>query len=327
VFLHPLQTAQLVAMQYLLSFAGFLFGMTVAIESLSSTTTQLATCRHTNRWLVVDFDNTCTEKDTTPLLPRLAALMHGDDIDSRVDAFKDLENEFFRRYASAKEALCPRTMSLDEALNTLDDISTSVTEKVSSSGLLRGLHAPPNHVLKVIELDTHVNDHVRLRPGCAAALARARKNYKLGVLSINWSRSLIHAALLEQMWSHACKKTNVDDNTDIPIWSNDVDRDGVISLHFPGALAKKAKIINLRLSGYVVYVGDSSTDLSALVEADLGILIGDSKSTISMAKQWGVKVRPLSELHATQREDLSNVLWLAQSWSEIEICLEELVQL
>eukprot|EP00978_Attheya_sp_CCMP212_P019717 scaffold55482_cov26-Attheya_sp.AAC.1 len=102
-----------------------------------------------------------------------------------------------------------------------------------------------------------------------------------------------------------------------------VDHDGVVSLQVPGALAKKNRILQLKASGLVVYIGDSATDLAALVEADLGILIGNSgsSSTATMAEQWGINVHPLRhrpQFLLQEEGGITNVIWMAESWAEIQ---------
>mmetsp|Transcript_28903 Transcript_28903/g.52892 ORF Transcript_28903/g.52892 Transcript_28903/m.52892 type:complete len:344 (+) Transcript_28903:106-1137(+) len=326
----------------------FIMGRT---ESFSAPRSAL---QSTTRWLVVDFDGTCSERDTTPLLPQLAAVLHGDSVEERLSIFAELESEFFRRYAAAKSQMCPTTMSLEDALDSLDQVSNEVTAKVSSSGVLRGLNVTPQDICAVMEQNDQVSDHVRLRPGCAQVLAQAircrRSNWQLGVLSINWCPSLIDAALLQPIWQHTTEhdiRLDEEDNNNnnnnsndgrqrrplgskehVPIWSNAVDHDGVVSLQVPGALAKKDRILQLKASGLVVYIGDSSTDLAALVEADLGILIGNSKSTATMAEQWGINVHPLrrrQQFLLEKKGEISKVIWMAESWAEIQVVLNDIV--
>jgi hypothetical protein len=110
------------------------------------------------------------------------------------------------------------------------------------------------------------------------------------------------------------------------VWSNQVDSEtGEVSLAVPGALAKRQRIAKLREendSCCIVYVGDSSTDLAALIEADIGILMGNNESTIRMARQWGVLVRPLSERPTTNmKAEGESVIWTTECWSEIETLL------
>jgi soluble P-type ATPase len=100
-----------------------------------------------------------------------------------------------------------------------------------------------------------------------------------------------------------------------------VDQHGVALQVVAGALDKRAQIAKLKRSGFVVYIRDSTTDLAALVEADLGILIGHSKSTAAIAEEWGIMVVPLNQRHVMDQDESASVIWMAESWSEIELLL------
>lgn len=281
-------------------------------ESLAAVSTLSQT-----RWLVVDFDGTCTERDTTPLLPKLAAMLcdDSDSVERRISRFKELENEFVCLYAAAKNAMSSQTMTLCDALDTLDAVSKAVTEKVSQSGVLLGLDRYRSEdISRVIERDSEFGDRVRLRSGCASVLAQAMSSWQLGVLSINWCPPLIDATLLQPI-SRECMSSSTQS---VPIWCNSVDHNGVVSQQISGALDKRAQIAKLKPSGLVVYVGDSTLDLAALVEADVGILIGNSKSTTTIAEEWGIKVIPLNQWHFMEKGETPRVIWMAESWSEIE---------
>jgi len=210
------------------------------------------------------------------------------------------------------------------------------------------------------------NDTNSLRPNSSSCLG-----WSLAVLSINWCPALIDASLVRPVLKRKRDILGVTssarDDAEIPIWSNRVDADGVVSLHVPGALAKRDKITELRGrilrtttseddrsdddprddgssgngSSVIVYVGDSSTDLAALLEADVGILIGNSGSATAMAERWGVEIVPLRHRgkHGFWREGVGGgggggggrmdekakkVLWRVECWKEIDDMLIEL---
>ena len=86
------------------------------------------------------------------------------------------------------------------------------------------------------------------------------------------------------------------------MFSNDIDAAGVIQNKIRGALDKRAVISQIiaeaRKEGAepsVLYVGDSSTDLLALLEADVGILIGESNSARKIARRFGLQLQPLPD--------------------------------
>lgn len=88
----------------------------------------------------------------------------------------------------------------------------------------------------------------------------------------------------------------------------------------------------------IVYVGDSSTDLAALLEADIGIIMGTSSSTSAIAKRWGIQIVPLehrrdhgfgSGSSSSLDDDVGvwrkkKMLWQVESWQEIDEMLIEL---
>jgi magnesium-transporting ATPase (P-type) len=88
-------------------------------------------------------------------------------------------------------------------------------------------------------------------------------------------------------------------------------------------------------SSVIVYVGDSPTDMSALIEADIGIVMGNSSSTKMIAARWSIQIVPLQ--HRDQHGfgsildgDLGighkKLLWQAESWKEIDDMLIQLDQ-
>jgi len=129
----------------------------------------------------------------------------------------------------------------------------------------------------------------------------------------------------------------------IPIWSNTIDENGVVSLIVPGAIAKKEQILKLQQqqpqkngNRLVVYVGDSSTDLLAIIQADVGILLNGSTSTTGLAIKYGVTIRSLSDYNNYDHDDNDDenenecrrtkkknsvdngcFIWTASDWEEI----------
>jgi hypothetical protein len=69
--------------------------------------------------------------------------------------------------------------------------------------------------------------------------------------------------------------------------------------------------------GPSVYIGDSLTDLLALLEADVGIVIGQSSSLLKIAGMMGVQMRPLLAYQPSTQAGTKKVLYKAESWVEI----------
>ena len=295
------------------------------------------------RYLITDFDGTCTATDTTPIVPHLAA--RASPTPSAVlGRFGQLEDLYLSMLGKCRADFMdggPPSQQqlgrfdrpgLEAALAAMDAVSDAVTDRVSESGILAGIEegevAPA-----LAEWTGAPQPPIRppaLRDGCTETLAAAAADgWRLGVLTLNWCAPLVHAylPLLRAAQAH--------------VWSNSIDAAGVISSEVNGAAAKRAVIARLVRESrqaeprggqeapadrgaapppQVVYIGDSATDLLAMLEADVGILVGNSESTRHIARRFGVRLEPLP-LEGDARLPAEGVVWEAGSWEEIRRCL------
>lgn len=346
----------------------------------------------TKNWLVVDFDGTCTVKDTVKMLPRLASIAQSKklrqdfgstssdevfsadavmDFQGRISVFSMLEDAYFKMYTEAQKLIRQQQHTsyldqnslleqLEESLVKLDTVSTEITHEVSKWSVLKGLGGiSPEEMLEILDLykknqnnleptraenkvtaggsNEELLECLSLQKGCISVLKDrlVSNEYNVGVLSINWCPALIQSLLVHPLCGTIAFVP--DDNDDgskpeaaslgfgeVPVWSNSVTKDGTVKLPFEGAIAKKEHILRLQQQrregddimdpgAVVVYVGDSSTDLLAILQADVGILLGGSSSAIELAKGFGVLVKPLADFAPG---DLP-VVWTADNWDEI----------
>jgi phosphoserine phosphatase len=291
--------------------------------------------------LVTDFDGTCTEVDTTGLIPHLAARKAAVPF-SVLERWTEFENRYISLLKRCKEEVLPEASSkgsgvydaagLNTALRALDGVSDVVTAEVSESGILAGIET--GSVAEAIAEWSAAPDCApvnvpALRPGCAATLsAAAASGWQLGVLSLNWCPPLIRA-LLPIIGSNGAT-----------IWSNQIDvATGRISSDVSDAAAKVRVIRSLinggltraelpdgnshgageleSLRGCVVYVGDSATDLPAMLEADVGILIGESESTRELARRYGLRLEPLHPALPPLPRNPEGVVWEVSRWEDV----------
>ena len=297
---------------------------TLPLAACASSATALPR-RCTARHLIVDFDGTCTEADTTGLVAKLAARRGAPDVLSRFDV---LERKFLQLLQECRSAL-PATgdrAALECALDAMDKVSIDITEELSESGILAGLQ--PSDAAKAIaewraanEADGAPNA-LALRRGCLSTLRMAAdRGWSLGVLSLNWWPPLIHAFL------------PILSERDAAVWSNNIDAAGRVSSYVSGAAAKRDRIREIARDAasaadedetpLVIYVGDSATDLLAMCESDVGILIGESGSARDIAERFGLRLEPLSVACASGRATLlagraSDIIFEAAGWDDID---------
>ncbi|KAJ1812137.1 hypothetical protein LPJ56_003998, partial [Coemansia sp. RSA 2599] len=177
-------------------------------------------------------------------------------------------------------------------LDSLRPIEEASLARVSSSKLMAGATRGDFYAAGRL---------VRFRPGAATAINRfLAMRLPTYVVSVNWSHDFIRGAL------HA---NGVVDAEKIAIYCNDPEFDSCTGL-CTGWLAPritvagdKTKVIReLRRSvedgdrgdcrSFVVYVGDSLTDLPALLAADLGFIVGSSSSVTSWCQWLGILPQP-----------------------------------
>lgn len=78
-----------------------------------------------------------------------------------------------------------------------------------------------------------------------------------------------------------------------------------------------------------IYVGDSVTDLLAMLDADVGIVVGNSGTFERVANAFGITVCPLASAYeALEKKEKSsveevglNVVYRVSHWAEIEVFL------
>jgi hypothetical protein len=79
----------------------------------------------------------------------------------------------------------------------------------------------------------------------------------------------------------------------------------------------------------IIYIGDSPTDITALLEADIGIIIGNSNTTENIISLYSyIELVPIQQLTNlddrgtnNHRSNKKHILWQAECWKEINDAL------
>ena len=210
-------------------------------------------------WLVVDFDGTCTVRDTTPTIACLAAAHNNGGVE-QLSSFGVHERDYMEGHArllgggelEGEPSAAVDVAALSAFLAALDDHSTRTTREVSRSGVLAGLDGA-----RVAETFTAwaagevvgqlaPQPPPSLQPGCAAALAAAAAaGCRLGVLSVNWCPALIHALLAPPLGADAPAAETLTVAPPYELWCNSLAPDGRVRLAVAGAAQKARKIDGL----------------------------------------------------------------------------------
>ncbi|EFJ08632.1 hypothetical protein SELMODRAFT_185239 [Selaginella moellendorffii] len=265
--------------------------------------------------LISDFDSTCTVSDSSPVLAELAMA-----VDPNVRRkWSSLSDEYFRDYSKLLEEVVLREYDYDaikEALQVLSEFEKQGNAKIDASRVLQGI--------KIDDIK-QAGQNMALQAGCASVLCRLSSKISCQILSVCWSRTFIEAAF---------SKENI---TNVPVHSNELENDGNFTT---GSLIRRVEtpidkeetmfreILHAPDDKFVIFIGDSLTDLLALLRADIGIVLGTSSSLDRASKAFGVKIVPLfsglvqrqqSSRSAWRKEE--GVLYRASGWLEIEAFL------
>lgn len=310
--------------------------------------------------LVVDFDDTCTAQDTTSMIARAAvhaAAARAADPAAAAEGEARLQ-WLVQNYLARRGALLDEILpfpSEDEAeefdmawlgdfLDRLSDFDREMNGVVVDSGILAGVKRGAL---------TETGARVGMRPGCLATLRRAvDAGVPTAVVSVNWSGEMVAAALAQQglpvvmAGGGGGTRAGVGGAPPPPgavaVYANELEYFGDAST---GAIKRRCEcaadkgrifedlLLGLAAEGQAaeggvsVYVGDSMTDIPALISADVGMLLGSNALVRQVAAAAGVPLRPLPaypvDPAAAGAGDAGDVpvMYEAASWAEIDAFL------
>ncbi|GIL79240.1 hypothetical protein Vretifemale_8627 [Volvox reticuliferus] len=313
--------------------------------------------------LVVDFDETCTQRDTIGGLMRLAEAAAAAGRPTAGDSQWALSTpaRLAASYVAQQEQLLrevlpegkPDAETYDAAglaafLERLSDFDEHMNAVVEESGILRG--STEGEVAAA-------GSAVPLRPHCRETLRAALdRGIPIEVVSVHWSDVYVRAALGEGLMAstrqqgegeggarQAAPPAPSTSPAGITLRCNalEIGPDGFSSgtLHkrVQSARDKRRELEALgeerraargsaaataANGALTVYIGDSTSDLGALLAADVGVVVGANRLLRRVAARYGVRLRPLAAAPlAAPTEppppDGRGVLYEAAGWEEI----------
>ncbi|KAK9240421.1 HAD-like domain-containing protein [Lipomyces kononenkoae] len=264
--------------------------------------------------LLMDWDETITSADTVHLVAEAGYQAHGtsSSLSSGVPPWSEFTNAYMSDYVAYQASFGPRTTLRDELefLTRSADVEQASVSRIEKAGLFKSVTA------KHLQMQAA---KVEIRPGFFNVIRRCRTlGVMLGIMSVNWSQVFIRAAL----------EQNFGPCDDVPVYCNEIEFDkdgtgtGVMSngdyvLRTGADKAKLVRHLMARNSGKkVVYAGDSTGDLHPLLDADVGVVIGEKKSLRETCERVGITVRDISLLDVTSPKD-GRVLYCIQEWNQL----------
>ena len=291
--------------------------------------TSLTPSRNKLGLFMADFDNTCNMRDTSELFYQASQKYQSGTAEDRAlldKTWKEVTGKYLKEYnEQISKSLArfsskkPSEFDPEGLLSFLRDIAnfnTEATKDVDDSKLIVGVDK--------VGLRS-IARRVKLYPGCFDTLKSILQNVR--IVSVNWS-----AELIEYTFDEMIPKQHIYANH---ILGNDGLANGLVGKEMISSL-DKLKIVQQILAedkGVSVFVGDSITDLLGLLEADIGIIIGDSKTILKTADTFGINVEPITEILKKKEIDFSckrvrnrtRVLYVAKNWYQIDQLVKRLL--
>lgn len=327
--------------------------------------------------LFIDFDNTLSEKDTISRLcqgtmaaqrdqlPKnyiLNTNIDGDTTNSETDnnnLFTVLEKLYTEKLSTFLKDKLPSTHLpfnpdvFHQIMSDLTDMDVSMISPVEESKILSGI--------SVNQLQ-QLGKSITLKEGAEHALDYAQRRISPKIITLNWSSIFVQSALQRSTSIHSNNLRNIANINDesirypLKIYSNDLELDvitgisnGKIKQSLTGALHKSNLIQQLTSSVTptvtsfktneqpIVYIGDSISDLAAMITVDIGIVIQPRESFRNMCKSLGISILPLEDIIQLSPNDSNNstcsledntntsiktkCIYEAESWAHIGFCL------
>lgn len=293
--------------------------------------------------LAVDFDETCSRRDTigvvmdTAIDAAVARARSPSETHKQLTATRD---QLVADYSCGHAALMAELMPEDsqDAAGYDDEWLGGFTARLSAFDRTMNEVVERSSVLAsatAADLSS-TGTKVELQDGCAAVLQRAlREGTSCHVISVNWSSHLIQAALQSggniAAVTSSTTEAPFDSASGLIIHSNDLtlDDEGVTTGRIDGRVVcseDKAVVFETVLldvaaesgcqGGLSVFVGDSPSDLAALTAADVGIVVGSKPLLRRVAAAAGIRLQPLVAAGMVRRAP-AGVLFEASGWPEI----------
>ncbi len=264
--------------------------------------------------LITDFDETISERETISTLVHTAADNREGEREQFLAAWRELAERYWVRYRQISDEWLNHCHSIVDFLKVFEELETATIQRVMAKGFLKGL---TTEKLRAVGRD------VVKKPGVYRVLSAMRADgVAVEILSANWSKALIEGAtegLCDKIITNSLAYDTAGRST------------GSIHLHVVSARDKLRKF-RLRKKNppnpdeigdggvtRTLYIGDSISDFLAILDADLGVLIGQSPTAMQTIEQFRL---PTQRLQEGTRFDFSRryqrTILLVDSWKVLD---------
>ncbi|CAF3482083.1 unnamed protein product [Fusarium graminearum] len=260
--------------------------------------------------LVFDFDGTITQQDSIGELARSAIEIQrnrkGHDLQASWDQVVQAYVADYRHYKENHPSPEDTRICMDqefEFLSGMKDVEEASLQRIAESQIFEGLDA---ETLSQAGADAVQAGRIKIRDGFTEVMKLvADRNWRVSVISVNWSRSFLRGALLP----HA-----LDVIANEPVMDGTITGPEFFNGRMTNAREKKEALKHLikEKDGRVIYFGDSTTDMECLLAGGVVISDDEESSLLKALKRIKVNVPHVSD----KRERDGKVKW-ARNFREV----------
>ena len=291
----------------------------------------------TPKLLCIDFDDTVSVGDTISSLCRAGLKAQQKNEAIHEELFQSYLSEYQKFMTlnlpeKVADSVAFKRDDIDKFLDKYSTFEDNMLTPVEQAGILQGLS--PESLTKVAA-------DIPMKAGAIDTIEYAINScpsMETHILSVNWSRRFLQSMMTynspsSRVQIHANELMGLHEESSV----GDVESisTGYIQRVMTGPQQKGAKLQEIIAkneggSHPNVYIGDSLGDLSALLESDIGIIIGKSSSIRKVCSSYGVELQTVDQLvlntdaSSTETNAVKRkrpVLYTAESWPHIGFCL------
>jgi hypothetical protein len=307
--------------------------------------------------LLLDWDGTLTRKDTLSLVGSIAYYANPDKSLPPWSHFVNGWMTDYTEHTTRYEPITSARTTLEQErqwLSSLMSIENKSVHRVESSGMFK--HVKASHVDYIAASSIKSGDlQLRSNWNSLVYTLLSSPSNKISILSVNWSARFIRQSLLSASSNLTFPENEILSSY---VQTMDIDANEIFNLDHTngsdGRLSKDSstdirtsadKLFRLplrcqeNLNGFVstqgpaeqedeivVYIGDSATDLEALLAADVGICIrddpmGSSQQELSDTLQRiGVSIRHIDE-GIDVKQDTDHIIYWTHGFNQVREAL------
>ena len=264
--------------------------------------------------LITDFDETISERDTISTLVHTAADNREGEKEQFLAAWREIAEWYWVRYRQISDGWLNHCHSIVDFLKAFEELEIASIQRVMAKGFLEGLtreklRAAGRNVVKKSGVDRVLS-------------AMRADGVEVEILSANWSEALIQGAtegLCNRVIANSLTYDTAGRST------------GGIHLHVVSARDKLRKFRERKKNPpnpdevgdggaiQTLYVGDSISDFLAILDADLGVLIGQNHTAMQTIERFRIPIQRLQEgMQFDSSQRYQGTILLVNSWEALD---------